>query len=100
LAVAYGLSVSGCMLITTFLVFLIASKKWRWSKWSLTGLFVPLIMIDTTFVMTNLVKITEGAWYTVLITAFTTYVMYIWIRGSQALRDQQFVPNKSLRSFW
>ncbi len=99
LAVAYGLSVAGCMLITTCLVFYIAYKQWHWSKFTLAALFAPLIMIDITFVITNLIKIVEGAWYTVLITVFSTYVIYIWIRGSQALEDQKAVPHKSLKTF-
>jgi KUP system potassium uptake protein len=99
LAVAYGLSVSGCMLITTFLVFLIASHKWHWSKFSLVALFTPLILIDTTFVMTNIIKIVEGAWYTVLITAFSSYAIFIWIKGNKVLEDQKTVPHRSLRSF-
>lgn len=99
LAVAYGLSVAGCMLITTCLAFLIASKKWHWSKLSLVALFVPLIIVDSTFVATNVVKLFEGAWYTVLITVFTAYLIFVWMKGSQALEEQKTVPHKSLRSF-
>ncbi len=99
LAIAYGLSVAGCMLITTCLVFIVAVKKWQWSKLALVSLFVPLVLIDTTFVMTNLVKIVEGAWYTVMITAFTSYIIFIWIKGSKALEEQKVSPHSSLKTF-
>lgn len=99
LAVAYGLSVAGCMLITTCLVLLIASEKWHWPRWALAGLFVPLVLIDTTFVATNVVKLFEGAWYTVLITAIATYIIYVWMKGSKALEEQKIVPHKNLKSY-
>jgi KUP system potassium uptake protein len=99
LAVAYGLSVSGCMLITTCLAFLVASYKWQWPKIYLLGLFIPLVALDTTFMLTNIVKIVEGAWYTLLITSFASYVIFVWIRGSQALESQKAPPHQGLRSF-
>jgi KUP system potassium uptake protein len=99
LAAAYGLSVSGCMLITTCLVFLIAERQWKWSNFSLLGLFIPLVIIDTTFLMTNLVKIFEGAWYTILITSIASYLVFVWIKGSKTLEAQKTLPHKSLQSF-
>lgn len=99
LAVAYGLSVAGCMLITTCLVFLVAYKDWQWPKLSLMVLFVPLILLDVTFVATNIVKIFEGAWYTLMITSCAVYVVFVWIKGSKSLEDQKSVPHVKLKKF-
>lgn len=99
LAVAYGLSVAGCMFITTWLVFIVAAKQWQWSKIVLILVFVPLVIIDTTFVMTNLVKILEGAWYTVLITLCAAYIVFVWIKGSKLLEDQKVTPHRDLKTF-
>lgn len=99
LAVAYGLSVAGCMLITSFLLLLVAIKKWEWPLSYILLLFVPLLSMDFMFFGTNLIKILEGAWYAVLVTSIAAYTIFVWIKGSAALEDQKSSPHKGLKSF-
>ncbi|MBP6985392.1 MAG: KUP/HAK/KT family potassium transporter [Alphaproteobacteria bacterium] len=99
LAVAYGLSVAGCMWITTCLVSYYAYQQWKWPKWQLFAWFTPLILLDTIFVMTNLIKIVEGAWYTVLVTSFISYLVFVWIKGSEVLEEQKVAPSIGLKSY-
>lgn len=99
LGVAYGLAVAGCMIITTFLVFLVAARHWHWSYIKLCVLFIPLFVLDTTFLLTNLVKLIEGAWFTLFSAMCVCYIIRVWLRGNKALIDQKYIPHKDLKSF-
>ncbi|MBN8828028.1 MAG: KUP/HAK/KT family potassium transporter [Sphingobacteriia bacterium] len=99
LAVAYGLSVAGVMLISTILAFLLAWKEWKWNKFKLGCLFIPLFFLDTTFVLTNFIKLFEGAWYTVLISAIVTYTITVWIKGNALIKYKNLLINKHLDTY-
>jgi KUP system potassium uptake protein len=68
LGAAYGIAVSGMMLITTWLAFLYMRSR----GWSL-ALAVPLFglfgLVDLTFVLANLLKIAEGGWFPIVVGA-------------------------------
>jgi KUP system potassium uptake protein len=99
LAAAYGLSVACVMLITTTLVFYVAYQEWRWSIYRLFVFFVPFIFLDITFVITNIVKFFDGAWYTVFVTSCVSYVIYVWRKGSRTLKNQKFPHHKNIMDF-
>lgn len=99
LAVAYGLSVSAIMLITTLLVFLVAFRQWEWPVYKLAFLFTPLILIDLVFVNANIIKIVEGAWYTFLITIIGFYVVRLWMKGSNALNKYKELAHQNLKTY-
>ena len=56
LASAYGLAVSGVMVVTTLSMILIARKLWNWSRLASLGLFVPLLAFDSMFLTANSLK--------------------------------------------
>lgn len=99
LAVAYGLSISGVMLITTILVFMVAHYRWKWPLFYLLLLFVPLLLLDLIFVTTNLIKIIEGAWFTALLTLIVVYTIRTWLQGNKALNRQKTVPDETLMQY-
>lgn len=88
LAHAYGLSVSSMMLLTGFLISLIAYKEWKWPLWQLSIIFIPIIMLDTLFTTTNMMKLFSGAWYTILVTVIIYYIVRVWMKGNRALELQ------------
>ncbi|MBX9976796.1 MAG: KUP/HAK/KT family potassium transporter [Alphaproteobacteria bacterium] len=99
LAHAYGLSVSGVMLLTSVLITLIAYKEWQWALWRLSLIFLPLIMLDTLFVITNMMKLLEGAWYAILVTGVIYYIVHVWMKGNKALEAQKVAPHTTLTTF-
>ncbi len=99
LAVAYGLSVSGVMFTTTLLLYLLTSQKQKWGWTKLAAIFIPLFTLDSIFVLTNLVKIFEGAWYTLLISFTVIYVGWVWHRGNMALLSQQLDYKVNLKNY-
>jgi len=85
---AYGLAVTGTMLVTTILAFIVARHMWRWKLWAVLLLVAPLITIDTVFLAANGLKIASGGWLPLLIGAVLFLVMSTWVRGSQILTEK------------
>lgn len=82
---AYGLSVSSVMLISTIFVSLISLHKWKWPLYKICLIFIPLLILDLIFVISNLAKIFDGAWYTLLVASSVVYVILAWTKGNKAL---------------
>lgn len=99
LAVAYGLTVAGLMLITSVLIYLLAHHEWHWSKLKLCLVFIPLVTIDTIFVLSNMIKIVEGAWFSFLIALAGSYVVWVWVQGNRARNDQRLPMQRNLKAF-
>jgi KUP system potassium uptake protein len=85
LASAYGISVSGTMLITTFLTFFVLRYGWHYSLalcLASTGFF---ILVDSAFLSANLAKIVEGGWFPLALGFAIFVVMTTWRRGRELL---------------
>ncbi|MDH4383905.1 MAG: potassium transporter Kup [Caulobacter sp.] len=88
LAAAYGIAVTGSMFVDTLLAFVIVRFLWRW-RWSATlAVLVPLVVIDLTFISSNLLKIPDGAWMPLVFGAVLVIVMWTWTKGSQLLTEK------------
>ena len=98
MAAAYGVSVSGVMFITTLLLYILTSQKLKWGWGRLAIVFIPLFLLDTSFVLINLFKIFEGGWYTILISLLVIYVVWIWHQGNMALQGQKINYRVSLKN--
>ena len=94
LAAAYGIAVTGVMVIDTFNASLVASKQWRWSPGVVVLLFGALGIIDLLFLTSNSLKIPEGGWLPLLIAAAMFLVMDTWRRGRRV--HMEIVRNESM----
>ena len=81
LASAYGLAVSGVMVVTTLSMILIAQKLWNWSKIASLALFVPLLAFDSMFLTANSLKFLEGGYVPLTIGLILFAVMTAWRWG-------------------
>ena len=99
LAAAYGLAVTGTMMITTLLAMIVALDSWRWSPlW--TGLLVTLFLIvDSAFLGANLLKIPQGGWFPLVVGAILFFMMFTWRRGRKILADYLQKGSISLTEF-
>jgi KUP system potassium uptake protein len=87
LASAYGLAVSGTMLITTILTFFVLRHGWHYDLMLSvlsTGFF---LMIDAAFFSANLVKFVEGGWFPLVLGALIFTLMITWRRGRKLLHE-------------
>jgi len=84
LASAYGIAVTGVMVIDTMNVSLVAAKQWRWKSWAVIGLFGLLAIIDIFFLGANMLKIPEGGWLPLFVAAWVFIIMEVWRSGRRA----------------
>ena len=81
LAAAYGIAVTGTMVITTIAFFFLAYFQWRW-KWYLIGpICLILVLIDLAFFGSNLLKVTHGGYIPLLVAVSVFVVMHTWEWG-------------------
>ena len=88
LAAAYGISVTGEMLMTTVLLAVVMLKLWRWPLPVVVGLTLLFGLLDLSFFSANAVKILEGGWVSVGIAAVMGVIMWTWVRGSRLLFEK------------
>ncbi len=88
LASAYGLAVTGAMLIDTLLAYVIVRRMWKWKLWQAALLLGPIGLIDLVFTSSNLLKIRDGAWLPLVMGAALVMIMWTWTRGSQVLTEK------------
>jgi KUP system potassium uptake protein len=87
-ATAYGIAVTGTMVVTTAMAFVVVWKVWNWRLWAALLLMVPFLMVDITFFAANFVKVFEGGWITILVGTFVMIVIWTWRRGSRLLAQK------------
>jgi KUP system potassium uptake protein len=85
MASAYGIAVTGTMVVTGMMAFIVIWRMWRWSPFAAAALMVPFIFVDLTFLMANLLKVVEGGWVPLAIGGLVMLVMYTWRRGTRIL---------------
>ena len=84
LAAAYGIAVSGVMVIDTFNASIVAAKQWKWGIRLAALVFGVLALIDLTFFSANTLKVVEGGWLPLLIASGVFFVMETWRIGRRA----------------
>ena len=99
LATAYGISVTGAMVVTTVLAFELVRKKWNWSLPLACVVILPLLFIEIVFLGANLIKIIDGGYVPVLIAAAFMLVMGTWRKGSAILAEKTRRVDIPLGSF-
>jgi KUP system potassium uptake protein len=96
---AYGLAVTGTMLVTTSLAYIVVRRMWKWGPLRTALLIGPLVAMDLTFLAANALKFFSGGWAPVLIGMALFAVMLTWTRGAQLLSDKtrrESVPMQDL----
>ncbi|AYM04589.1 MULTISPECIES: potassium transporter Kup [Agrobacterium] len=85
LATAYGISVTGAMVVTSLMFFEFVRKRWQWSVWLAIAVLAPLLALELIFLGANLLKIHDGGYVPVLLAIAFTVIMTTWQRGSKIL---------------
>jgi KUP system potassium uptake protein len=88
LASAYGISVTGTMVVTAMMGFVVIWKVWKWSPIAAATLIVPFLFLDLTFLAANLLKVFEGGWVPLALGGVVMLLMYTWRRGSRLLFEK------------
>jgi len=88
LASAYGISVTGTMVVTGMMGFVVIWRVWKWSPFAAAALIAPFLFLDLTFLAANLLKVLEGGWVPLALGAAVMMLMYTWRRGSRLLFEK------------
>jgi KUP system potassium uptake protein len=88
LATAYGIAVTGVMVISTLLVAVVARYRWHWKPIAVWALFGVLGLIDLMFLASNSLKIIEGGWLPLSMAALVFVVMDTWRLGRRVHLDK------------
>lgn len=85
---AYGIAVTGTMLITTVLTFFVVRYAWHYNWWLCIFATVFFFVIDATFFSANLLKLTQGGWFPLLVGLIIYTIMATWGRGWELMRAE------------
>jgi len=88
LAAAYGVAVTGTMLIDTFLVAAVMLLMWKAPRWWAIPLLIGFLVVDTLFFAANIPKILEGGAFPVIAGIVLFVLMTTWKRGRQILFER------------
>ncbi|WP_293861322.1 potassium transporter Kup [uncultured Alsobacter sp.] len=99
LASAYGIAVTGTMVVTAVLAFLVLSRVWGWGPVKAAALVLPFLLIDLVFLGANMLKLFDGGWLPLSIGLALMVLMLTWRRGAGLLADRARREDVPLRPF-
>jgi KUP system potassium uptake protein len=88
LATAYGIAVTGTMVVTAAMAILVIWKDWRWPLPLALAVMFPLLALDVIFLGANSLKIFEGGWLPLALGAVMILLMWTWREGSRLLAEK------------
>jgi KUP system potassium uptake protein len=99
LATAYGISVTGAMVVTTVLSFQFLRVVWGWSVVAALAVLLPLFVLESIFLGANLLKVHDGGYVPVLIAGALMIMMWTWKKGTLFVREKAARNDIPLRQF-
>src|SRR3954452_7069807 len=87
LASAYGVAVTGTMVVTSIMAFFVMWKCWQWKALYAALAIAPLLAVDLIFLLANLLKVFEGGWLPLAVGTSLMLVMLTWRRGTRLLAE-------------
>ena len=81
LGAAYGIAVTGTMLITTLLALVVQRRLWGWSRLAVVLVGLLFVTIDVSLFSANAIKIEEGGWFPLVLGVGVFIVMSTWRKG-------------------
>jgi KUP system potassium uptake protein len=88
LSSAYGIAVTGTMVVTACLAIFVIKNRWKWSLVSTLALMLPLLFLDIVFFGANSLKIVEGGYVPLAIAAIIILVMWTWRTGTKNVQEK------------
>lgn len=82
LASAYGIAVSGDMVITSLLAFVLLYKAWKWPLLLVIAVMAPILTIELMFLTANMIKFPDGGYVPITIAVTMCVLIWTWMRGT------------------
>jgi KUP system potassium uptake protein len=99
LASAYGIAVTGTMVISSALLFTVATQSWGWSIPKALLILAPLAFVDWFYFAACITKVVEGGWFPLVVAGVVFVVFQSWREGRAELTKAQEDGSLSLQSF-
>ncbi len=88
LAAAFGLAVTGTMLATTLLAFLVSRERWGWNSFTAGVVALVFLSVDLSLTGANLLKLAHGAWFPLVVGVVIFTLMTTWRTGRELLAEK------------
>ena len=88
LAAAYGIAVTGTMLITAIMLSVLEVRVWKWPLWLVAIEIGVFVSVDALYFASNLTKLFAGGWFPLLVGAVAFILLTTWAKGRQLMIDR------------
>jgi len=88
LASAYGIAVTGTMLITSLMLGVMMLYVWKWNRLLAGATLGLFLLVDGSYFASNITKIPDGGWFPLLVAAISFTVLTTWAKGRQLMRER------------
>ncbi|WP_336986845.1 potassium transporter Kup [Altererythrobacter aquiaggeris] len=88
LASAYGIAVTGAMLIDTALMGVLLIAVWKWKLWIAIPVLVIFFIVDGAYFAANLMKVPDGGWFPLVMGGVIFILLTTWARGRKLMRSR------------
>ncbi|WP_066647863.1 MULTISPECIES: potassium transporter Kup [Sphingomonas] len=95
MAAAYGIAVTGTMVVTSCLAYIVVRHHWHWGRPAALMLIVPFLVLDLVFFGANILRVIEGGWVPLVIAGTIGLLIVTWMRGRKivgAFEGRQAIP--------
>ena len=89
MASAYGIAVTGTMVVTTCLALVVVHKLWKWSMAKSLLVILPFLAIDLIFFGANILRVVDGGWVPLAVGALICLIIWIWVRGKRLIDTRE-----------
>jgi KUP system potassium uptake protein len=98
LASAYGIAVTGDMVITSTLASIVFLKYWKWRPWVVFAVIAPILSVELVFLGSNLIKVFDGGWVPLAMAASLALMVWTWITGTAYVQKKARTTTISLET--
>ncbi|MEO6248664.1 MAG: potassium transporter Kup [Sphingomicrobium sp.] len=99
LAAAYGIAVTGTMLITALNLGVLARIVWKWPMAAVVVVIGGFMLIDGVYFASNLTKFFAGGWFPLLIGVIAFTMLTTWARGRKLMIERMNADSLPLKIF-
>ena len=99
IAAAYGIAVTGTMLITTILTYFVLRYNWKYPLWLALGATSGFILLDVLLLASCSIKFFKGGWFPVALAIGMVIIMWTWKQGREILLKNMHENDPKLEDF-